>query len=156
MAVYYAVTQQRVMGRLSQSPQIRTWIRGGGTDPGRPHEYHLDPQNPAPTLHNMSVRFFCPSIAAVMTISAPQVLLSSSLLSLLVGIGLYFGFTWTRGLDEDAGEGDSRNVMVVYLVSIGVCSAVYSISHLLQDENTEQERDIVDEYVLRFFAEVEI
>lgn len=80
-------------------------------------------------------------------------LLSSSLLSLLVGIGLYFGFTWTRGLGEDAGPGDSRNVMVIYLVSIGVFSAVYSISHLLQDEDTRQEREIVEGYVLRFLGQ---
>lgn len=89
---------------------------------------------------------FTPSIAAVMTISAPQILLSVALFALLIALGIYFGFTWTRNLDANAGIHDSRNVFVFYIVGLAACVFVYSISGVIQDEEKTTEYRIVEQY----------
>lgn len=164
MAVYYAATQQRVMGRLHDPVQIRggslesirdqvTRVTNPELDPG------LDPQlvqiigrlaRGELSRDELTKTWFHLCVTAVLTISAPQTLLSSSLISLIVGIGVYFGFIWTRALDKDAGHGDSKNVMIVYLVSLIVCFGVYSMSHFLQDNDDRLESHIVEGYVQQF------
>jgi hypothetical protein len=64
--------------------------------------------------------YFCYSDAS------PHMLLSMSLFSLLVGIGIYLGYVWTRKLDISAGPNSSRNVMIVYILSGVICLLVYS------------------------------
>jgi len=59
------------------------------------------------------------------------VLLSASLGCILIAFGVYFGFTWTRKLDEDASRDDSRNVFIVYVMGLAVSWLVYSISGLI-------------------------
>lgn len=117
----------------------------------------VDPEDYRPTLRDrkgiiteVTEKCFTPGVTSVITISAPQILLSWSLLSLLLGIGLYFGFIWTRNLDTNAGPGDSRNIMIVYLVSVVVCFIVYSASRLIQDDDTTPERTILFEYVAEY------
>jgi hypothetical protein len=73
---------------------------------------------------------FTPSEASVITISAPQMLLSASLLMLLIALGIYLGFLWTRSLDQSAGINDSRSVFITYVVGLAVSGFVYSISQL--------------------------
>jgi hypothetical protein len=90
--------------------------------------------------------FFTPSVAAVVSISAPQMLLSDSLFSLLTALGIYFGFTWTRSLDSDAGYHDSRNVFIFYIVGLAVCIVVYSVSGIIQDEDKRTEYRIIQRY----------
>lgn len=85
-------------------------------------------------LRDLARLCFTPSIASVMTISAPQTLLSSSLLSLLASLGVYFG-----GSDED-----SRNIFVVYLGSIGVCFLAYSISPISQLLSGDSSRGVYE------------
>jgi hypothetical protein len=60
---------------------------------------------------------FTPSVASVVTMSAPQILLSTSLFTLILGIGVYFGFIWTRHIDIYAQDGYGRNMMATFLVS---------------------------------------
>ncbi|KAM3513557.1 hypothetical protein MY11210_002844 [Beauveria gryllotalpidicola] len=87
---------------------------------------------------------------AITPYPAPQTLLSSSLLSLLLDVGVYFGFVSMRAVDKDAGHGDSRNIMIVYLVSIIVCFGVYSVSQLLQDDECRFEWTIALDYAEEF------
>jgi hypothetical protein len=91
---------------------------------------------------------FTPSVGSVVAISAPQCLLSMSLLNLLLGIGVYLGFTWTSKLDTDAGPHDSRNIMVVYLVSMIFCSLVYSISRFISSAEERREHHILEAYYM--------
>jgi hypothetical protein len=93
---------------------------------------------------------FTPSAASVITISAPQMLLSGSLLMLLLGLGIYLGFLWTRSLDETAGINDSRNVFITYVVGLAVSGFVYSISQLFQDAEKRSERQIVEGYLREY------
>ena len=73
---------------------------------------------------------FTPSLYAVLTISAPQWLLSASLISLLVAFGTYLGFVWTHKLDKNVDPNDSRNVFVTYLTALGASFFAYSLSNL--------------------------
>jgi len=98
---------------------------------------------------------FMPSAAAVLTISAPHALLSSSLFSLFIALGIYFGFVWTRNLDQNAGVHDSRNVFILYMVVLGVCLLVYSLSSLIQDQDDRSERAILEDHVRDFVTKPE-
>lgn len=90
---------------------------------------------------------FTPSVAPVLTISAPQILLSGSLCMLLVALGIYLGFVWTQNLDPNAGQNDSRNVFISYVVGLAVAWLVYYISQLVQDSEKRSERHIVNDYL---------
>jgi hypothetical protein len=229
MAVYYASTQQRILGRLLQAKQVRLWIRGGkrefenemivpSLDQVLEHFSHkyfsgrvlrrnspipmatLYPSNPREFLqrlrHNTEIRYpqtkwskaftmffglpfdnrpsdpdeylpettspsatlkaavlrqcFTPSVASVITISAPQGLLSGSLGALFIGVGIYFGFLWTKGLEENSRRSDSRNVFITYIVALGISVLVYSISQLFQDDDKWSEGKILEDYLKEY------
>lgn len=198
MAVYYATTQQRTMGRLLTVRQVRQWIRGGIDSPAaarmiprfdnflsrflpstsssmpilgysgvglwetlllesRMKFRYLDPeeltsnniqmQHPGLVKRSIIKQCFTPAVASVITLSAPQMLLTTSLVALIIALGIYLGFTWTRGLDTDAGLHDSRNVFIMYAVGLTVCILVYSISGLIQNGDTRTEYDILEDYL---------
>ncbi|KAK3387815.1 hypothetical protein B0H63DRAFT_165432 [Podospora didyma] len=69
-----------------------------------------------------------PSPASTLTVSAPSALLSSSLLFLFIGFGIFLGFTWDRGLDASASPDDSRDVFILYIVSLVLCFVLYAAS----------------------------
>lgn len=113
-----------------------------------------DPQNFVPksssvtTLkRNLTSECFTPSVASVVTLSAPQALLSASLGSLLIALGVYLGLTWLRDLDDLATNRESRNVFIMYIVGLGVCVVVYSLSRLIQDEDKRTEAEVMEDFV---------
>jgi hypothetical protein len=216
MAVYYATTQQRTLGRLLKAKDVRIWIRGGNRHAqmnriipsfddilkrlppsNTPRDFlqnflqaHLlawapnsrllpillqllipklevpdlsssDPNDYAPNLSEFTRRdiksdviyhCFIPSVASVITISAPQMMLTSSLTMLLIALAIYFGFVWTRNLDLAAGHNDSRNVFITYLVGLVVAWLVYTISQLFQNDDKRSERQIAEEYLDEYLA----
>lgn len=117
LAVHFATAQAWTISQLTTEKHLRRWIRNteaadndglylwlklnGEADDNVPSETVLDGLAPAPT--------------AVITVSAPSLLLSSSLLLLLAGMGVFLGFVWTRDLDADASAGDSRAVFTAYI-----------------------------------------
>lgn len=200
MAVYYATTQHRTLGRLLSASQVRAWIRGGIGVPerlriipslkqilseskrfavlgeliennialhpflsilafsGLSDRHHLcDPEefgvggvnaiSPTQIKYSLMRQCFAPGVASVITMSAPQMLLSASLLALLLALGVYLGFVWTRDLDTAAGLYDSRNVFIMYIVGLVVCVLVYSISQLIQNEDSRSEITIIEDYL---------
>jgi hypothetical protein len=117
---------------------------------GDPSDYLTIASSGAKISPKIMEQCFTPSVASVITISAPQILLSASLLALLLALGMYFGFIWTRHLDIDAGTEGSRNVLIFYLITLTLCFAVYSVSRLIQDDDTRTERMILLEYTRDF------
>ena len=172
MAVYYATTQQRTLGRLLKAKDVRLWIKVGNRTPqnvrlvpslddivdkyfplfliagggqvsepsleraqprirdintlswllhfvlgiginssradtrsrpllqlrfdfvsSEPDDYSPDPSAIRDTKREVIYHCFTPSVASVITISAPQMLLSSSLAVLLIALAIYFGFS---------------------------------------------------------------
>ena len=119
MAVYYATRQYRTLGRCLRIDQMKTWICG--KDRSKGITACQTPKSPSehPDL---------PSVAAVLTVSAPNMLMSASLNCLLVGFAVYLGFTWTKDLDAEAGKDGSCAVFITYIVGLVFCYGVYSIS----------------------------
>jgi len=115
IAVYYATKQYRMLGRCLHAEQVKTWIRDKAS--------------------STDVDGF-PSVASVITVSAPNMLLSFSLNSFLVGLGIYFGLTWTRSLDEEAGANASRAAFITYLVGLCVCYGIYALSSTVVADQT--------------------
>ncbi|KAJ2997180.1 hypothetical protein NUW58_g729 [Xylaria curta] len=66
-----------------------------------------------------------PSIASVITVSAPFALLVLALNSFLLGFGIWLGYIC---LDSDSTWGDSRAVFFTYTVGLGTCNLVYAAS----------------------------
>lgn len=55
-----------------------------------------------------------------------------------------------RNLDTDAVPGESRSVMIVYLVSVIVCFLVYSVSRSIQDDDSRTEGSTLRDYVTEY------
>lgn len=154
MAVYYATTLHRVMGRQLEPASVRTWIRGFRLRRSQKlYEKALrldsDPSefDRELLLGDQAIdRCFRPAYATVLTLSAPQVLLSTSLFSLLIGIGVYLGFMWTSHIDENFGRYDSRNIWIVYLITAVTSVLVYSTSRLITDDERIYEERVLSDY----------
>lgn len=82
--------------------------------------------------------------------SAPIILLAISVLSAAIAFGIYFGFTWTRDLGDKVGVHDSRNVFIMYIVGLGLCTLVYFGSQLLQNHDRGSEYEIVQRYTRQY------
>lgn len=98
--------------------------------------------------HFVKTLCFTPAFTAVLTMSAPLVLLWVSIISLIIALGVYFGFIWTRNdVSLNAGSNDDRNVFIAYIVSLGICMIVYSCSQLIQDDEPEAEDQVIERYL---------
>lgn len=77
-----------------------------------------------------------PSCGAVMMLVAPVQLLNWSLLSLLVGIGTYYGLIFTEGLGAAQGKDANLAILLVYIiVTTGAAAslALPALSDLLEE-----------------------
>lgn len=82
--------------RLGTHNKVLKWLFGRPFDnrPSDPDDYVPEVGQPSADSKAAALRqCFTPSVASVITISAPQVLLSGSPLSLCIGLGIYFGFS---------------------------------------------------------------
>lgn len=126
LSVYFCCAVRRTIGALYHPKLIRDWLI---LPPGKEQ-------------HSKSTRKA--SLAAILIISAPYNLMELSIISLLTGLAVYQGFTWTRSLDTEAGHSDSRDVFITYLVGCGICVSSYFITryfktledHLFVRKNT--------------------
>ncbi|KAM0433875.1 hypothetical protein ACHAPT_003818 [Fusarium lateritium] len=116
-SVYYAGSQYLTLARCSTADQLKSWIQVSRDE-------------------TQSTR---PSVAAVLTMSAPTALLSLSVYALLVGFGVYFALTWTEGLDTSSSPNDSRSVFIVYIVVLSVIYVGYRVARALLQANASSE-----------------
>jgi ankyrin repeat protein len=157
LAVYYANNQAWKVGYLLLGNKLRKWIRGSSRSQSlnnniisvRDRDDHIvqlhagvRDQNlpellvrvwePNPASHEnlpkLLVESLVPAPSSVLAVSAPGLLLAASLCFLLVGFGIYLGFIWTRKLDDLAGPHDSRDVFIIYLVSLLFCYCLFTAS----------------------------
>jgi len=140
MAVFYARALQCIMARLLCCSQVRVWIRGyPDTIKNRKREKDIaellsKARCSGPLSKDEIVKvgdkggcfkFYCPAITSVIAMSVPSMLLASSLISLLLGFGVYLGFLWRRDLDTAGGFNNSRDVFIFYVVGVVLCFTVY-------------------------------
>jgi hypothetical protein len=154
LAVYFAVMTQKTVAMLYTAREARAWLAGPLPNSFlraiRQYEPMLDQRSSteleqAFTEPEQVEKIKCvlttrnPSVYAVLVMGIPAFMLNVSLGTLLVGLGVYLGFIWTRHLDTQAGPNDSRNVFVFYIVGIFTMIATYFIPNALKDGETEQQ-----------------
>ncbi|KAL8940054.1 MAG: hypothetical protein Q9211_002457 [Gyalolechia sp. 1 TL-2023] len=110
LSVYFCCAVQRSIGALYHPESIRNWL--------------------SLPRHGSSTRKA--SLAAILIISAPFNLMGLSIQALLTGLATYQGFTWTRGLDTEAGRNDSRAVFITFVVGTGACVLSYYFTVFLK------------------------
>lgn len=79
-----------------------------------------------------SPKDFLPAPASVLTVSAPDRLLSTALNAFLIGLGVYLGAIWQGYRDTDTDVKDSKHVFMAYIVSVSVCYIIYWLSSAVQ------------------------
>ena len=104
ISVYYACVLQRIVGKLYRPDQIRNWLR-----------------LPPPADKEEEGDIYRASLAAVLIVGAPFIMIKFSIVLFLLGLVVYQGFTWTRSLDPSAGIGGSRDVFISFMVGTSVC-----------------------------------
>jgi len=79
-----------------------------------------------------------PAPVSIIALSAPFVLLSSSVYTFLAGIGVYLGFLYTKGLgnSDSAGMEDNRNIFFVFVAAITTCHTIYDIANKATADGT--------------------
>ena len=127
MAVYYTSTLHRTLGRLLLPGQVRDWVRGDNHEKLDVTTILFD------DLTSLERKLFLPCLNSVLTMSAPRLLLSASLYSFLIGLGVYVSFIWQRHLNPEGGFNDSRNIFITYVISISACQIIYTVSSVAQD-----------------------
>jgi hypothetical protein len=137
----------RIARRLFGVP--RSWL------PRDPSEFTVQNLSEEGIKECLQHSCFTPSASAVITISAAQILLTSSLFSLLIALGIYFGFIWTRNLDTSAGPKESKNVFIMFVTSLGACLVVFLFSRIIQDQDTRTERKILEDYMAEYVQDPE-
>lgn len=110
LSVYYACSLQRKVGTLFQPESIKNWLR-------------MPPSSDTKKYEPSGA-----SLSAILILSSPFNMMKVSIFALLVGLGIYQGFTWTRALDTSAGKGDSRSVFITFLVATGVCFGFFLLT----------------------------
>ena len=81
------------------------------------------------------------SLASILILSSPFNMMKVSIFAFLIGLGIYQGFTWTRALDTGAGNGDSRNVFITFLVATGVCFGFFLLTFATKRAETLLQTD---------------
>ena len=66
-----------------------------------------------------------PRLPIVLLLSGTKMFFNWSLIAYVVGLGVYLGSMWRRGLDADASPSDSRNIFIVFLLCATIWYCVY-------------------------------
>ena len=121
LSVFFACVLRRIIGRLYGPAQIRQWL----TVSTKKEQRAVEPDA---------------SFAAFSIVSAPFQMVEYSIFSLLIALAVYQGFVWTRPLDTDAGETDSRNVFITYITGTGHYIEFFAVTFLLKTVETVIDR----------------
>jgi hypothetical protein len=70
-----------------------------------------------------------PCLPAVLLISCSKQLLDYAILAYVTGLGVYLGFLWHTQLDTHQDNNDSRNIFIVYVVSVFLCCVYHLIGN---------------------------
>ncbi|GAB1313551.1 hypothetical protein MFIFM68171_03761 [Madurella fahalii] len=144
LAVYFATSQAWTISQLTSEKDLRRWVRNTedadndgirlwmALNDNDDNDDNDDSQNKEEERSEQLLASLAPASSSTITVSAPSLLLSSSLLLLLAGMGVFLGFVWSRDLDVDAGVGDSKSVFVVYVVVLGFSLALTGVFALGQ------------------------
>jgi FtsH-binding integral membrane protein len=98
-SVHYACEQHREFSKLiGKTGKVKEWIR-------------------SPKCKG---RCIFPCHLAVLMMSLSKRLLNFALIAYVIGLGVYLGSLWQNQLDTAAGHNDSRNILIVFLISVPI------------------------------------
>jgi hypothetical protein len=116
-----------------------------------PDELKLDSSmwsNAEPRILKRYIIYSCflPAETSVITLSAQQLLLNLSLLTLLLALFLYLESTWWNELD-DGGVSSALDIFIGYIMAVLFCFLVYSITSFTRTVDVRNELGIIDGYL---------
>lgn len=170
LSVFFAVLLQRIIGSLYEARTLRAWLSSLDTYPDMRDLRALkkilqlssthstsdtsqgDVEAAARTLQENFTKFDLEqrrigvvSLFSALILETPRSMINISLGSFLTGLAVYFGFLWTRDLDVNAGPGDSRNVFIIFIVTVLCCIGMYSVPRGIKSN---------DEYVASVYSRI--
>jgi hypothetical protein len=111
--VHYACVQYREFSKLiGKKDKVRGWIRLSECKP----------------LSNFPCQY------AVLMMSLSKRLLLIALIAYVIGLGVYLGSLRQNQLDTAAGHNDSRNIFIVFLITVPLC---YSLTLFAKVKNMD-------------------
>jgi hypothetical protein len=169
LSVFFAVLLQRIIGSLYEARTLRAWLSSLDTYPdmkdlralkkflqlSSTHSTSDTTQRDveaARTLQDHFAKFDLQqrrigvvSLFSALILETPRSMINISLGSFLTGLAVYFGFLWTRDLDANAGPGDSRNLFIIFIVTVLCCIGMYSVPRGIKSN---------DEYVASVYSRI--
>lgn len=166
VSVFYSATQQRILGRLIKARDVRDWIRGRKQaatyifsvqvgfklNPCEPDDYVPRLSDIRDLKKDFQRQCFLPSPLSVITLSAPQILLSGSLYLLLIALGIYLGKFWIRKLDPTESSADARNVFIMYFMGLYFSGGMYVVLGWFHGKDGRSDSEIIDGYLNQYLA----
>ena len=104
--MYFACSLSRDIGKLLKPELIHDWLSAA-------------PQTMLEQTGQEGKKERKASLSAIFILSAPYTMMSYAIVAFITGLAIYQGFIWTRNLDTAAGQINSRNVFIAYIVSTG-------------------------------------
>ena len=169
LSVYFAVLLQGIIGSLYEARTLRAWLSSLdacfdmkdlralekflqlSSTPSTSDTSQRDVEA-ARTLQDHFAKFDLQqrrigvvSLFSALILETPRSMINISLGSFLTGLAVYFGFLWTRDLDANAGSGDSRNVFIIFIVTVLCCIGMYSVPRGIKSN---------DEYVASVYSRI--
>jgi hypothetical protein len=169
LSVFFAVLLQRIIGSLYEVRTLRAWLSSLDTYPDieglralknilqlssthLPSDTGQGDVEAARSLQEIFAKFDLQqhrigvvSLFSALILETPRSMINISLGSFLTGLAIYFGFLWTRDLDANAGPGDSRNVFIIFIVTVLCCIGMYSVPRGIKSN---------DEYVASVYSRI--
>ena len=160
LSVYFAVLLQRIIGALYGAEDVKEWLSTRDTFAGANyiHDTLRKIENAcaiaAGSIAQEEYHRFCSELDVVVDnsfwgnsaasgslwsaqmLATPTSLINVSLSSFLTGLAVYLGFLWTRSLDTNAGPNDSRNVFIIFLISVTLCLFAYAMPRGFKNRET--------------------
>lgn len=57
----------------------------------------------------------------------------------LIGLGIYLGFVWTKGLNQSSTLSGNKAIFITYIASVFVCYSLYALSNITASVQTDEE-----------------
>lgn len=115
--------------------------------PCDPKAFNPDLSTVTTLKRDLKLQCFTPSVASVISLSTPQITFSTSLISLVVALGVYLRSLWAQKPDDTTGGNAWRNIFIMYVVGVGICIIIYSFSRIIQDRDNRGEGAIIEDYL---------
>jgi hypothetical protein len=89
-------------------------------------------------LYDPKARAATPKLGVVLLLSGAKMFFDTSLMLYIVGLGVYLGSVWQKAVDKSAGQTESRNIFILFVVFAGLYFFLYQAMDRLTDTSRLQ------------------